>query len=258
MIMNIKKLIPYLLPIAVAVATALLLVHPSKGSPSPSGGLTGKVTFSGKAPANQSWTIGKNRAVCGGSKTLDRIMVDKNGGVANAVIIVKNVKGSVAGMAAPKIIQKGCSYSPHMQVAGVGASLEVENADDLLHNIHGYYLGTEHTTAFNFAQPIQNQKTQVKLSKPGVVELQCDAGHTWMSAMIYVTDNPYVAVSGTDGSFSIPNLEPGTYTVQCWHEGWKVVNESDGRPNFASPKISEQTVTVSGGSPAQVQFQLSE
>lgn len=256
--MRIHRLLRTTLPLAIAFTAALLVVHSSKESPSPAGGLTGKVTFSGKAPENQSWTIGKNRAVCGGAKTLDRIIVDKNGGVANAFIIVKNVRGSVGGMKAPKIEQKACRYLPHAQVAGTGSSLEVSNDDDLLHNVHGYYLGAEHTTAFNFAQPIQNQKTQIKLAKTGIIELQCDAGHTWMTSLIYVTDNPYVAVSGADGSFSIPNLAPGTYTVQCWHEGWKVVNERDGRPNFAEPKVSEQSVTVSGGSPAQVQFQLSE
>jgi hypothetical protein len=31
-------------------------------------------------------------------------------------------------------------------------------------------------------------------------------------------DHPYYAVSAPDGSFAIPNLPPGDYTIEAWHE----------------------------------------
>jgi uncharacterized protein (DUF2141 family) len=39
-----------------------------------------------------------------------------------------------------------------------------------------------------------------------------------MNAMINVAPNPYFAVTGADGSFTIPNLPPGTYTLAAVHE----------------------------------------
>jgi hypothetical protein len=39
-----------------------------------------------------------------------------------------------------------------------------------------------------------------------------------MQAYVGVTANPFYAVSGSDGSFSIDKLPAGTYTVEAWHE----------------------------------------
>jgi hypothetical protein len=39
-----------------------------------------------------------------------------------------------------------------------------------------------------------------------------------MNAYAGVLDHPYFAVSKPDGTFSIPNLPPGTYTLAAWHE----------------------------------------
>jgi hypothetical protein len=41
-----------------------------------------------------------------------------------------------------------------------------------------------------------------------------------MKAIVRVFDNPYFAVSGPDGKFSIDTkgLPDGTYTIEAWHE----------------------------------------
>jgi hypothetical protein len=31
-------------------------------------------------------------------------------------------------------------------------------------------------------------------------------------------DHPYFAVTGSDGSFEIKNVPPGSYTIAAWHE----------------------------------------
>jgi len=37
-----------------------------------------------------------------------------------------------------------------------------------------------------------------------------------MKAWIGVTKNPFFAVTGNDGTFSIKGLPPGDYTVEAW------------------------------------------
>jgi hypothetical protein len=39
-----------------------------------------------------------------------------------------------------------------------------------------------------------------------------------MTGYVAVTDHPFFAVTGDDGSFTIPNVPAGTYTVEAWHE----------------------------------------
>jgi len=39
-----------------------------------------------------------------------------------------------------------------------------------------------------------------------------------MKAFLGVRSDPFYAVSGEDGSFSIKGLPPGTYTIEAWHE----------------------------------------
>ncbi len=46
--------------------------------------------------------------------------------------------------------------------------------------------------------------------------------HPWMRAWLLPRDNPYAAVSGTDGSFVLAKLPVGEWEFQAWHEqgGW--------------------------------------
>ncbi len=39
-----------------------------------------------------------------------------------------------------------------------------------------------------------------------------------MRAFIGAVGHPYFAVSGRDGTFEMPNVPPGEYVVEAWHE----------------------------------------
>ena len=108
--------------------------------------------------------------------------------------------------------QQACHYHPHVFGVQVGQPIEVLNSDATLHNIHA----TPKTNAeFNTAQPIKGMKTTHTFTAKEadvVVPFKCDV-HGWMNAYAGVLDHPYFAVSKPDGSFSIPNLPPGSYTL---------------------------------------------
>jgi hypothetical protein len=95
-------------------------------------------------------------------------------------------------------------------------------------------------TVFNMAMPIHNQKIPTNLTKAGLIKLKCDV-HGWMNGAIAVEDNPYFAVTGDDGSFSIGDVPAGSYTVHVWHE---TLGEQD------------QKVTVAAGGKAMADFKL--
>jgi hypothetical protein len=103
---------------------------------------------------------------------------------------------------------------PHIQVAPVGSEVLLMNSDPILHTVHAR-LGQE--TLFNVGLPKWRTITK-RLDRAGVVRIDCDVLHTWMSAAIIVTDSPYYALSDEQGMFSIEGLPFGDYQMEVWHE----------------------------------------
>src|SRR5260370_9610811 len=70
------------------------------------------------------------------------------------------------------------------------------------------------------------------------IPVKCNV-HPWMKAYIAVFNNPYYVVTGKDGSFTIKNVPPGTYTVTAWHGSLA----SQGQMVTSGPRAS-QSVTL--------------
>jgi hypothetical protein len=97
----------------------------------------------------------------------------------------------------------------------VGQTLDIVSSDPTLHNVHAI---PEANQEFNFGQPIAGVKNQhIFSTKEVMVPFKCDV-HNWMNAWVGVVDNPFYAVSGADGAFSLTGLPPGTYTIEAVHE----------------------------------------
>jgi hypothetical protein len=159
----------------------------------------------------------KDGGVCGKDAPNETLVVDKGGGLANVVVFVKDAKfsGKPAPVANAALDQKQCRYFPHVQALTVGTQLSLMNNDAILHNVHANDTGM---TVFNVAMPIKGQKLPIPMRKPGLMKLQCDAGHTWMNGYIYVFEHPYFAVTDDKGGFTIQDVPPGEYTLELWHE----------------------------------------
>jgi plastocyanin len=179
------------------------------------GTISGKVTVTGNVPKPEEVEINKDNNVCGNKKTMEDIKVGAGGTLANAVVWIEGItKGKAwADNHAGTIDQKDCHYIPQVQVVATGGSVDVVNSDPILHNIHAYH-GED--TLFNIAQPMKGQKTPKKVNVTGPVHMKCDV-HSWMSAWVFMAADPYFAVTKDDGSFSIGEVPPGSYTVKVWH-----------------------------------------
>jgi hypothetical protein len=55
----------------------------------------------------------------------------------------------------------------------------------------------------------------VLFEKPGVVVLGCNI-HDWMLGYVYVSDSPWFAKTGADGSAQLRGLPPQRYGVRVW------------------------------------------
>ncbi|MDE2979204.1 MAG: carboxypeptidase regulatory-like domain-containing protein, partial [Acidobacteriota bacterium] len=86
---------------------------------------------------------------------------------------------------------------------------------ELLHNVHSL---SEVNRPFNRAMPAAiKQATFSFTDEEPAFRIKCDV-HPWMSSYVAVFNHPYFAVTGPDGTFEIPGLPAGTYTIEAWHE----------------------------------------
>jgi len=179
------------------------------------GTIKGIIVYQGNVPTRKIITT-KDQDVCGGIREEPEIVVDAAKGVKDAVVYLTKVdrgKAWPAAEAAPKLNNVKCIFEPRVQVMPAG-KLNVVNSDPVLHNTHGFY---GKRTVFNLALPNQNQAIETDLDRAGTVRVECDA-HGWMLGWVYVVENPYYAVTGEDGSFTIADVPPGDYTLIATHE----------------------------------------
>jgi plastocyanin len=205
------------------------------------GTVSGKVTFQGAKPALPPEKRNKDAKACGTTGPNQTLILGPGGGVKNVIVYLKDVsQGKKMDTDGKATLDQGkCSYSPHVQALPVGTTLTVVNSDPILHNVHA----TEGAaTIFNYAMPIKDQKIPKKLTKVGFIKLKCDV-HGWMNGAIGVMANPYFAVTGDEGSFTIGDVPPGTYTVAAWHE---TLGEKSA------------SATVAAGAPATADLQYSK
>jgi len=189
---------------------------------STAGDVTGTVMLDGVAPKNEAIRMNAD-PVCikeaKGAQTQETFIVGSDGKtLGNVFVYVKDGLGNFVfdpPTETAKIDQKECRYHPHVFGMRVGQTLEIVNSDPTLHNIHAMPKANQE---FNNGQPIQGMKmNHTFTSKEVMVPFKCDV-HGWMNAYVGVMDNPYYAVTGEDGKFSLKSLPPGTYTIEAWHE----------------------------------------
>ncbi len=202
--------------LAVGAAVSLMSTTAMAGS------ITGKLAFTGTAPTPEEFAITKNPEVCGtGKRAVEWIRV-RNGNLAQAVVFIDKIKGKKAWpktAVAARSNQKGCAFLPFMDVIKNGTELEVMNSDPVLHNIHTYeIIGRAKRTMFNVSQPDKGFvfKEKVKARRGHWMKMECDA-HNFMHGWRFLARNPYYAVTGDDGAFSITDVPAGEYKLTAWH-----------------------------------------
>jgi len=205
------------------------------------GSIRGRVLLAPGSRQAEALPVTKDDAVCGAAPSLSRLQVGPDGGIANTVVYLTDIRQGkqFQGSPPPSIHQQGCEFVPHVQLARENDPLVVVNNDRVLHNVHAYDYEANQKTIFNIAQPIKGVKASIDATQfrdARIVMVTCDAGHPWMSAFLIRHDNPYYTITDSHGNFRIDNIPPGSYTLALWHEGVKIV-----RKEMEKGKVSRYT-----------------
>ena len=184
-------------------------------SAGPSGRVVGRVSVVGNLQKPKPLPVFKNRKFCGATVANESLIFSADGRLRNAVVVLRPLDRRVASQPAQLTLDnKHCAFVPHIQVAAVASELLLKNSDPILHTAHAR-LGME--TLFNVGLPKWREVTK-RLDRVGVVRINCDVLHVWMSAAIVVTDSPYFVVSDEQGLFRFDGIATGNYEIEIWHE----------------------------------------
>lgn len=197
------------------------------------GSVSGTITTSAKGPAPIRVTI--DQKVCGAELPDHVIIVDAQGRLANAVVMLTGVKRPAA--AETTIINDKCAFAPRVQIVRPNAAVKTTSRDQVLHTTNAQLESGR--TLFNVALPAAGLAVTKAISSTGNVRLSCNT-HPWMRGWIVVTDEA-AAITGADGRFSLDKIPPGTYQLRIWHE---------------SLKSAPQQITVTAGKPTELSIAM--
>lgn len=203
------------------------------------GAVAGVVRAPGPATKPKHLKVFRDHGTCGKRVPDESLIRSSSGALENAVVSIEGIRRGkpIDRDRRLRLHNVDCRFHPHVLAVAVGQKIEIVNSDPILHNTHAKMDGR--STLFKIALPVQNNKIAKTIERPGMISLQCDAGHPWASGYIAAFEHPYFAVTDSAGLFRIGRIPPGTYVLKAWHE-----------------KLGEQTmrVEIQANQEAQVSF----
>lgn len=138
------------------------------------------------------------------------------GAVTDAVIYVEKLPASVTVASPsgpePELGQKDQAFVPRVLAIERGTTVSFPNHDPIFHNV----FSVSPNKRFDLGKYPRGQTRHVRFDKTGLVNVYCDI-HSDMAGYILVLSNRAFTQPAADGTFSLPDLPAGTYSIKVWH-----------------------------------------
>lgn len=160
------------------------------------------------------------------------LLVHEDGGIENVLVTVK-VPDALAEVPEEPIEVTGEDghLEPRILVLPPGGTLRLIGGPCQTCNFHGY---TRRNQGFNLTVQ-EGQFHDVVLTRLEKFILGDDL-RPWARAHVFVTADPYWAVTDSEGNFEVRGLPPGDYEVEFWHAE---LGRIQARVSFAEGETSE-------------------
>lgn len=211
-----------------AVATAAP-ARTDTGPPGFTGALTGRFVFDGVRPRQKVFEARKDAAFMGRHVLLDEsLIVGEDGGIENVIVWARTPDMPVPPQelaATVTLRTDGGRFNPHVATFQSRQKLVIENKDPVAYNFN---VQTIRQPGVNLLLPPQNGRAEMRFKETALpVPVSCNI-HPWMAGWLFVRDNPYFAVTGKDGNFTLKSLPPGEWEFTFWHEKTGYVKHKSG------------------------------
>jgi plastocyanin len=174
-----------------------------------------------------------------------RVLVQDHKGkmVADAVVLAipADPRNALRGRPpADAVDQVDKQFVPYVKAIYVGSTVRFPNSDNIRHQVYSF------SPAKKFELPLYagTGAQPIMFDKPGVVVLGCNI-HDWMIGYIYVSETPFFAKTGPQGTAVISDMPAGEYTVRIWHPSMDHAEET-----------TNQHVTLTADTPATAEWQI--
>lgn len=210
------------------------------------GTIEGTVALEGAVPEPKGFNLitFPDPAYCGrisngnGWRLLHDFVVGPKGGLKDSIVLLEGVEaGKPFELSVPLIEARDCMFQPFMTIVRNGHAVEVVNMDPVMHDIQGYETSIAAGARVLFNTPlvmnhqhrrgdihaIHNHAPGKSLVGPVYLNkgrrtfyMQCGF-HAYMESWAMAVNNPYYALSDSEGHFKIDHIPPGIYQLVVWH-----------------------------------------
>lgn len=177
------------------------------------------------------------------AQNLEIVLLDNQGKpLSDAVLWIE--PGPAQSQPATAVMdQQKRQFTPYVLPVQVGTTVSFPNADPINHHVYSFSPAKRFELRLYQGTPSE----PVLFDKPGLVVLGCNI-HDWMLGYIYVTDDPWFAVSDEHGRAAIAELPAGRYAVTLWHPGNpQLLPQAAGELQFDAQAPRQRFVLASSG-----------
>jgi plastocyanin len=131
--------------------------------------------------------------------------------------------------------QRNLIFIPHTIVILRGTTVDFLNSDHVAHNVYWPSINGEKRLRHSLTIVSPSHQKSFQFDDLGAAQILCNL-HPEMVGYIVVVPTPYFALTGNDGTFTIKDVPPGTYTLKTWSE--------DGKPTTQTVTLTDATTSV--------------
>jgi plastocyanin len=131
--------------------------------------------------------------------------------------------------------QRNQVFTPHAVVILRGTTVDFLNSDHVAHNVYWPSVSSNKALRHSLTIVSPGQKKSFQFDNLGTAQILCNL-HIEMLGYVVVVPTPYFALTGNDGTFTIKDVPPGTYTLKTWSE--------DGKPTTQAVTLTDATAIL--------------